>query len=194
MSDTLRDGTGKNYEARVDGNNRLHAFVTNQSEPAHATVEGRAYNINTGPISLTTGESAVFYFKNEENYDFIIDSVVVGLSSGTPSDTPELYIVDNPTAGDIITSATNVDMNRNRNLGSATTLRTATLAYKGADGNSFSNGANLGLVYLNTNGRTSFPFDLVMPKGTAIGFTVDPKASLTCYVAIVGFIQDEVIA
>ena len=123
--------------AHVDENGDLHTFSITESELEAANAKGNAYNINTGLIALTgTGSSAVLYFKNGENTDYVINGLVVfmGIRSGTVSDYGLATVSWNPTGGDIITDATAVAYKSNSNGGSSNVLNNGSLVYKGKDG------------------------------------------------------------
>ena len=80
----LTDGTGTGCQAKIDCNNRLHTRSVTLSTTVDANYDGRAYNINTGELTLTSGnESAVLYFKNNETEDYVVDSIAVGLGPST---------------------------------------------------------------------------------------------------------------
>lgn len=60
----IEDGTNGAWRAKVDSNNRLHTRAVTSTELSNAVLEGEAYNVSTGTITLTSGnESAVGYFE-----------------------------------------------------------------------------------------------------------------------------------
>jgi hypothetical protein len=196
MADTIKDGKGTGYLARVDKNNRLvtDAIVTDDS--LDATLIGNSYNINTGEITLTNAaDTPVLYLKNNETEDLIIRAVAIGLGPTTngTGGIPKITIVRNPTTGTIITSTpTDVDMNSNRNYGSTKTLTVD--AYKGATGDTMTDGTDHLFFYQTTSGRLFATIDEVLPKGSSIGVKIEPQASnddMTCYAALVCHLFDE---
>ena len=63
--ETILDGTGKGYEAKVDSDYRLTVSSVSRDLSSESARIGENYNINTGAITLTTAnESAVAYIKN----------------------------------------------------------------------------------------------------------------------------------
>ena len=63
MPNTIKDGAGAGYVAKVNANNRLYtnAITTNETEQANKV--GNAYNINSGFITLTDAvDTPVLYF------------------------------------------------------------------------------------------------------------------------------------
>lgn len=197
MPDTLRDGTGNNYLQKVDGNNRAATRSVNTPENEQATKNGDSYNINTGLIDLTNAaETPIVYLKNNESVSLHIKAVIFGTwtstgGSGTDG-VPKLVIVRNPSTGTIIESTpTNVDINSNRNFGSSKTLTVD--AYKGATGDTMTDGTDHIIVQLGTSGRTVISIDEVLPKGSSIGVKYTPQGSNTSqevYCAVVCHLED----
>ena len=182
----IKDGTGGGYSAEVSTDNRLKTRSISETRIQHAVELGNAYNINTGDIgSLATGSSAILYFKNNEDTDFSVDSIAVGIKDATGSDIHTVTVVRNPSGASFSTS---VDMNANRNFGSAKTLLNS-LAYKGANGATLTGGSDAAQFYMNESGRPFASVDFVIPKGTAIGIVLNLSLSsgtTTAYCALVG--------
>ena len=115
-------------------------------------------------------------FKNQEDEDLFIDAIAVGLTNGTESDIQKITVIRNPTAGTIVSSARTADMVINRNFGSAKQLDDS-LAYKGADGETFTDGTDTALFFQSDNGRLFAPVSLILPKSTSIGIEIDTNLS-----------------
>jgi hypothetical protein len=182
MPDMILDGQGKGYRAKVNENQRLYTNSITIEENFSATKLGNSYNINTGIIDLTDAtETPIMYFKNNEEQRFHILTVVFAAwtsTGGTGTDgVPKLVFVRNPTTGTIISSPTNVDINSNRNYGSSNTLTVD--AYKGATGDTMTDGSDHILVQLGTSGRTAISIDEILPKGSSIGVKYTPQGSNT---------------
>ena len=189
----FEDGTGTGKKAMVDGNNRIHTSAVTKTEAHDSIDSGDAYNLNTGPINLTgSADSALLYLKNNETNSFVVSSIVIGLGSHDGmSESAEVTVVRNPTTGDIITDAVNVDMNQNRNFGSSKTL-TAN-AYKGKITGSMTDGDDIILFYQTAPGRLFASIDLELTKGDSLGIKVNPNllsGSVNAYAAIIGYIED----
>ena len=140
-------GAGPDIGAHVDQNNQMHVKAIDQTVIQDATSKGNSYNINTGTIGLTNSTaSSVLYFKNDEDpvngeSTIVIDAIAIGIGDGGTKDEKSIItIVRNPTAGTTVSNANNVDMNQNRNFGSTNTLSSTTLAYKGAQGETLTDG------------------------------------------------------
>jgi hypothetical protein len=188
----VEDGTGAGYKAKVDKENMLGVRAVSEPFITHRAVEGSAYNVNSGEIAFTTAGTLI-YFKNNEKEDFIITSLAVGVNSlGTHSDIGEVLLVRNPTGGDLITDATAIDYNINRNFGSSTTI-TADV-YKGKSGGTLTGGAEAALFYQGANGRLFASINFVLPKGTSVGVKYEPNLSsgtVTAYGALIGYRAEE---
>jgi hypothetical protein len=183
------------YGLRVDSNGRGHTQTVTETEATHATEVGDGYNINTGTIGLTsTTASGVLYFKNNETKDVIIDAIAIGIgSAGTTTDSAEIKLIKNPTTGTLISSPTNVDMNQNRNHSSSNTLADS-LAYKGAEGNTVTDGTEEALFYQSAGGRLYASIGLVIGKGNSIAITVDTQTTsgtTNVYAALILHLKDE---
>jgi hypothetical protein len=192
----IEDGTGKGYRSKVDKFNRVHTDTVQVTRNQDAVIKGLAFNINTGQITLTdAADTPVLYVKNNEDFDLFISHIAIGIgeSDGTAALEYPVTVVRNPTLGTIITSTpTNVDINRNRNFGSNRTLTVD--AYKGATGDTMTNGDDLALLFANQNARLFASIDLALPKGTSIGVKIDPGASNTSvavYAALICYLDDE---
>ena len=104
----------------------------------------------------------------------------------------EIKIVRNPTAGTLIDGATAVDMNQNRNFGSNNTLADS-LAYKGAEGNTVTDGDDIIQFYTGAGSRLFASINLVLTKGSSIAVTIDTNTSsgtTNVYAALVLHLKD----
>jgi hypothetical protein len=197
MAEQIIDGTGSGKKAQVDDNNQLHTFSITETEQRAGTELGNEYNINSGTINISTNSTTrntILYFKNDEDTDFVISAVAVGLGtrSATVSDAANIWIVRNPTSGNTITNANDVDINSNANFGSSKTLKSTTLAYKGADSEgATSGGSDHALLYM-TDGRLYATLNIVVPRGSSLAVEVDGNTSgaFNIYAAIIGYVKD----
>jgi hypothetical protein len=193
MAEQIIDGTGTGQRVKIDNNNQLHTFSITETEQQQATDKGNSYNLNTGWVTISA-DSAVMYFKNDEDLPFVIDAVAVGFKTGTQADIGTITLVRNPTAGTLIDAATNVDMNQNRNFGSSKTLKSTSLAYKAtASGQTFTDGDDIAIFAQSDTGRLFATIDFELPKGSSVGVQVDPNLSsgtIEVYVALIGYLKD----
>jgi len=191
MPDTIRDGTGTSNHVRVDTRNRLSIEGVTRSPNLDSTLLGEAFNINTGNVTISA-ETSLLYIKNTDNdQDLVIESIALGVgSAASQSNSGELYAVSDPTAGTVISSAVDVDMNANRNLGSANAL--SGQFYKGASGETLTGGTDIALFYHGT-GRLFAGFEFVVPPNKAFGLRYDPSlssGSAKVYAAVICHLRD----
>lgn len=184
---TIIDGTGSAFGARVTKGNRIYADAVSRNADTEAALNGDAYNINTGDIALTgTAASSLIYVKNNETRDLVIDAIALGIGtrSATITDTATLTLIKNPTGGDIISDATAVDMNENRNFGSNKSLTVD--AFKGKDGGTITGGSSVAQFYQG-DGRLFAAITMVIPKGNSIALKIDLNTSggANVYLALV---------
>lgn len=186
------DATGTGNGLKVGADNRLQARVINEPEVVHNGELGNAYNFNTGLISITA-DATLCYLKNNSDNSFVFTAVALGIGDGiTYTDFPYLTCVRNPTGGDLISDATAVDMNQNRNFGSSKSA--SVNAYKGKVGGTLTGGNDIALFQLNKTGRSYFAIDFIIPKGGSFGFKLDANVSsgsANCYLAVIGYFKDD---
>jgi hypothetical protein len=183
MPDMIRDGSGGGLLAKVNENLRLYTEAVTTSNDAKATELGDSYNINTGLITLTNAaETPLIYIKNNGVEDLHINTIIIGTfasTGGTGTDgVPKAVFIRNPTTGTIISSTpTNVDINSNRNYGSAKTLSVD--AYKGATNDTMTDGTDHIIVQMGTSGRVVVSIDEQLPRGSSFGIKYTPQGSNT---------------
>lgn len=195
MAEQIEGTDGVSANKNVMGVNSKGLGLTKaltQEELEAAAEDGRSYNINTGSITLTSAnKSACLYVKNNSTKDIIIPlaGFLIGNSTGGTGDLL-LEIVRNPTTGTIVSGAGAVAVEANKNFGSNKTLTVD--AFKGAEGNTITDGTTAYYSLLNSAGRqyvinTGW---VVLPKGSSIGINVTPQASNTsmniqCFLSII---------
>ena len=180
----IENGVGNSNKALVDGNFQLHNFDVQISGAQDAVKKGNAYNINTGLIALTAAtESGVLYLKNDESpvngeSGLFIDAVAIGIDDeGTTTGMTKITVIRNPTTGTLISTASAVAMNQNRNFGSPNTLSTTTLAYKGAEGHTVTDGSDIALFMQQPGTRGYYTIDMELTRGSSIAVKMDTDTS-----------------
>ena len=192
MGFTILGGNGKGNEAAVDDNHRLCGNNLTEDLGSHASNSGSRYNINSGIVTLTNAaESAVLYFKNNEDSDYIINAVIYNLgasASGTGEAVVDVFF--NTTGGTIVSTALAADMVVNQNLGSSNSL-TADI-YKGAQGNTQTGGVQAISSLISAGSRAALSLGkIIVPKGKSISVTVTPptsNTSMAIQVALSGYL------
>ena len=184
--------TGKTARVNLDNTLSVHSITITEAE--HATDLGQSYNVNSGLITLTdAAESGVLYFKNNEDINIHIDHIVVILgptTNGAATDTTHVRIYSDPTTGTLISGAVAASDVQNRNVGATSALDA--LAYKGATGNTITDGDVLIESLVAPNSRELFDIDLTLPKGKAIAISYEPNdsnTSMKCMAALVVHIE-----
>lgn len=195
MAEMIQDGTGTGSKVKIDAGNRMKVHAITEDESLHSIEAGDAYNINTGMISVT-GDATLVYIKNNEVQPLLVESIAMGSFEGiTHSDDPYLVIVRNPTGGDLITDATSVSMNQNRDFGTSKTLLADT--YKGKVGGTMTGGDDLGFIQMAPGGRSFFPIGLSLSQGSSLGIKMIANASsgsANYYAALVCYKKDANLA
>jgi hypothetical protein len=180
MGFEIKDGTGTGNVARVDKENRLAVRAIQETEFEKAVLGGRAFNINTEFLTITTDtEHALLYLKNNEDRPLIVAAWFIGTDAGTNG--ANLGLVRtyyNPTGGTIISGGTDLTP-VNRNAGNSRTLVADVKA--GGQGFTFT-GQDTPAVLYQTQTVSSRVFGnvfLVLPKGSSLVATYDPNGAET---------------
>lgn len=188
----IEDGKGAGRSAQVDDQNRLRTHSVTEPEALHSAEEGKAFNINTGLISITA-DATLLYIKNTEDADLVIEAVALGSFEGiTHSDDPYITLVRNPTGGDLISDATAVSMNANRNFGSSRVLSAD--VYKGKVGGTVTGGDDLAILQATPGGRSFYTIEFIVPKNTstAVKLTANiTSGSANWYCAAIVYVKDD---
>lgn len=179
MSNIIKDGTGEGFTAKVNSENRLFVNAIQISDTSAKAQEGDAYLVSTVINLTSTGESGLFYIKNNEPRDVILTSlgVVVSLATGSAAgSTSSVRLIKDPTGGTLISAANNAPI-ANRNLGSSNTL-TANI-YEGVQGSTVTGGTDIFVGFLGHPSGFAQTSSLVLPKGSALALAITPPADTT---------------
>ena len=174
MAEIIVDGTGRGYSWEVDVRNHAHVqSFTEESSVLEMLKTGGGYVLSTGQISVTSGASAIMFLKNGTINTYLIDALRVAAGVATSSNI-KIEVLRNPTAGTIVSAASNVTGNGNTNFGSSNTLGDSFLAYKGANGNTFTDGTVIHEGLLTPAKQGDFDLKIGLFPGTSMGlrFTV----------------------
>lgn len=195
MAEQLLDGSGSGNRATIGADKRLQVRAVSEDEAVHNAELGNSYNFNTGLISIT-GDATLMYFKNNSDENFIIKAIALGSFEGiTHSDDPYITLVRNPTGGDLITDATAISMNQNRNFGSSKTANAD--IYKGKVSGTLTGGDDIAILQATPGGRSFYGIDFLLPKGSSIGIKLTANlsgGSANWYCALIGYFKDNIDA
>ena len=189
----ITDGAGTSRAAKVDDDLRLHTQSISIPEVVQATDKGLAYNINTGLITInSTGTSGLLYIKNDDVFEYVVEAIAIGNDGGaTMAPRPYIEVYSNPSSGTLISGATDVEMNANRNF--SNTRPFASSAYKGDGSTTLAGGTKVALLQSTTGGRDFFTINFILRPGNSIGIdytrTVSAGSS-EVYVAAIGFLRE----
>jgi hypothetical protein len=191
MASEIKDGAGAGYGMKVDAKNRAHTESVSVSEGVSANKDGDSYNLNTGLISITA-DATLLYLKNNEDKDLLIEAIALGSFEGiTHSDDPYITVSRNPTGGDLISDATAIAMNENRNFGSNNTL--AATVYKGKVGGTVTGGDNIEILQVAPGQRSFYTIDFLLKKGNSIAVELTANVSsdsANYYIALICYLKD----
>jgi|DEB0MinimDraft_6_1074348.scaffolds.fasta_scaffold38448_2 hypothetical protein len=178
----IDSGTGNGKSVKIDDQNRMYVDAITFNRAEEEVERGNGYNINTGVINLTSAnKSAVLYMKNNEDDPLVVTALFYmwGTSTGGTGDVL-VTMLRNPSAGTIISNAVAAEMaGVNRNFGSNKSLSAD--IYKGAEGNTFTNGDKVIESLLDQGARRTVLTvgDVVIPKGSSLGIDITPATGNT---------------
>lgn len=188
----ILDGTGGSNYAGVNSDNQLAVASVTETEQLDIAKDGDAYNLTTGTVSLTDGaRTPVMYFKNNDTKDFILPAFAFAIGTlPSPTESAILFLVRNPTTGTIIDNGNVIAQNGNRNFGSSNTL--VADIFKGATGETFTNGDDIAQFFITGGSRVFATIDIIIPPGNTIGFEMQLNDTTggDVYVAMIGYLHD----
>jgi len=178
MSETLKDGTGSNFEAKVDSDFRLHTDAITQSQLQNSLKKGRTWNVGTGFVTLTNDSaSALMYLKNTGDKDLNVDLYVFLTKASTGGSGQGLVeILRNPTAGTVVDDATAITPT-NMNFGS--TAVPDALLYSGGQGKTLSGQDDILRSLTTSANRLLLGIVTLIPKGKSVGLRLTPPTGNT---------------
>lgn len=195
MAEQIESGSGIPYRVNVGSDLRMQTRAIDEPEEVHNTERGDSYNINTGLISIT-GDATLIYFKNNSDENYILKDIAVGTFDGiTHTDFPYITVIRNPTGGDLITDATAITINQNRNFGSSKAAEA--LIYKGKVGGTITGGNDYSILQTNKTGRSFFTLVTLIPKGGSIALKLTANrtsGTANYYVSLIGYFKDNLDA
>lgn len=186
MSNTIKDGAGAGYSAKVDAKKRLHTSSVSRSERDAAIQAGRFYIMSTQKITLTDDNiTPMLYFKNNDpDRDLFIDIVIV--TTGPSTGGTGAYLTS--TWGAIDDSSTIVSEAKtvaviNAKIGSSEVFNGN--IYKGESGDTIVNGTNISSFVHNPGDKTEFEARASIPNGNHAMIAITPPTGNTSMEAAV---------
>jgi hypothetical protein len=173
----LEDGAGSSKKLKVNNSNRALTDSVTKGTDQDAAKEGRLFQFGSMPVNLTSAnESAILYFKNNEDADLEIVSFSFGSNGMTGSNPGDVYLLRLYTNSQGITGGTDTEA-VNNNLGSSKKLN-ADIQF-GAEGSTVTGGLPAGNALIEPSTFKRFPLYWVVPKGSSLAITVQPAAGNT---------------
>lgn len=175
----INDGTGTGKQAKVDGTNKVLVRSTSRTEQQDLSIKGRAFNLSSGIINLTSdGSSALMYFKNEELQPITINAINVLIqgSTGGSDGYVTFGLTKNPTG---LSSGGGSDVIPiNLNFGSALSLNN--VSEVGKEGATVIGGSFIaGGVPFPVERYSTIDVAFTLPKGGAIAVSCTPMSGNT---------------
>ena len=178
MPELIKDGTGTGYLAKVNVRNELLTNTVTTSEIHDAIKRGKAWNVGTGNITLTsTSASSLLYIKNTGTVDLFIDLYVVLTKSSDGAGDMVVEILRNPTAGTLISSPSGSIPPTNMNFGKAD-VPVATMSY-GAEGKTLSGHDDTLRSQTTESNRLTLGVLTELEPTSSVGVNITPPAGNT---------------
>lgn len=176
------DGRGKGFTARVNSDNRLFTFADSVPAGTIAAADKLMWSIATEDVTLTSDSaSAVLYVQYTGDSKLVIPRLTftVGASTGGSGNTT-IEVLTNPTTGTIVSGASQATVTNRNFAGTSGSLSGS--QFKGAEGNTLTDGSVLGALVTSSVGPTfqdqnEFPY--ILEKGNSIGFKITPPTGNT---------------
>lgn len=173
----LEDGAGSSKKLKVNNSNRALTDSVTKGADQDAAMEGRLFQFGSMPVNLTSAnESAVLYFKNNEDADLEIVNFSFGSNGMTGTNAGDVYLLRLYTNAQGITGGTDTEA-VNNNLGSSKKLN-ADIQF-GAEGSTVTGGLPAGNALIEPSTFKRFPLYWIVPKGSSLVITVQPAAGNT---------------
>lgn len=179
MSDTIKDGTGQCYEAKVDIENKLQVRAVQRSELSHSITEGKTWNIGTGFLTLASDtSSALLYIKNTGAVKLTISAFVLLTKPSTDGASEDgiIEIYRNPNAGTIITDEASVEAVNNNFSSAATPIASL---FSGGQGKTASGHDATIRSKVSANSRLLLPIEISMDTGASLCVLYTPPTGNT---------------
>lgn len=179
MANTILDGTGDGYYAKVDSNNNLKTVAITTSEIHDAVHRGKTWNVGTGFLTLTGNATAsgLLYIKNTGTKDLFVDLYVfLTRASASGSGDMLVEILRNPTGGTVVDDA--IDMAPiNMNFGSASVPQAR--MYSGGEAKTLTGEDGILRSLSSASNRLLLGILTLLPQGSSMGLRVTSPSGNT---------------
>ena len=177
MAEQIIDGTGTGKRTKVDSTNHLAVRSITEAESLEGAIDGNQYIVTSGGMALTSATaSAVLYFENNEEFPLILNRIIFGaaVSTGGTTNVCAVSVTVNPTG--LGSGSGNPAVGINSNFGSSNTL-TLTSSEIGQEAATVTGGSAGPTFFFPDKLTSTFPSEIVLPKGSSIAISVTPPAS-----------------
>ena len=173
----IEDGSGSGFSAQVDSTNKLEVRSTTQAANVEASINGDGYFVTSGAINLTSASaSAMLWFQNADEFDYLIDRLIFGAGVSTGGTTNMCVVAAKINATGIGSGSGNPLTAINTNFGSKN-QPTLTSSEIGAEAATITGGTPGPTFFFPDKITSTIDTRIILPKGTALAFTVTPPAS-----------------
>ena len=182
----IEDGKGTGLRAQVNSKNRLVTETVVFDREDDSISDGLGYQLTSGQVAYTSGgtPAGVFYMKNVEDVDVVLDRVVLMIGTATGATGDWFHrIIRNPTGGTLITNAIPGGIS-NSNHGSANILNGGTDIFKGLESDTITGGTGVPLPVQVQNNRIVFPIGRRIPKNSSFAIEITPPAGTTAAISV----------
>ena len=182
----IEDGKGTGLRAQVNSKNRLVTETVVFDREDDSISDGLGYQLTSGQVAYTSGgtPAGVFYMKNVEDVDVVLDRVVLMIGTATGATGDWFHrIIRNPTGGTLITNAIPGGIS-NSNHGSANILNGGNDIFKGLESDTITGGTGVPLPVQVQNNRIVFPIGRRIPKNSSFAIEITPPAGTTAAISV----------
>ena len=188
MSESIIDGTGSGYRAKVDNKNRLVVTAAAEDVKYYITRAGFGFIVSSNPVTLTSdSESAVLYFKTNEDSDILIADLTIKFGPSTGGSGVILgkeYAA--PTGGTLLSDANSIYI-PNLNDGSSATVDPGTVCYAGDEGKTVTGGVDIITQIYLPNSVESRQDVFIVKKGNSFAYKITPPTGNTSMTLFISF-------
>jgi hypothetical protein len=184
----IEDGLGTGLRAQVNAKNRLVTESVTFDREDDAISSGVGYQLTSGQVAYTNTSAGVpvgvFYMKNLEAVDVVLDRVVLMIGTATGATGDWFHrIIRNPTGGSLIGNAVPGGIS-NSNHGSANILNGGDFIYKGIETDDVTGGTGVPLPIQIQSNRILFPIGRRIPKNSSFAIEITPPAGISAAISV----------